>query len=43
MKAAEGKRQITYEANIIKLSAGFSNVRVYARKPRCNIFKVERK
>lgn len=43
MKAAGEKRQITSEATIIRLSAVFTNVRVYARKPGYNILKVERK
>lgn len=38
---ADGKKQITDEANIIRLSAGYPNVRAFARKPGCNIFKVE--
>lgn len=43
MKAAGEKRQIIYEATIIRLSVVFPNVRVYARKPGYNIFKDERK
>lgn len=34
MKTAEKKRQITYEAIVIKLSSGFPNGRGYARKPK---------